>query len=174
MDYDVAIIGAGPAGYSAGVYAARSGLTSVLFDRGGGGGRAGLSPRIENYAGFELIPGVELMEKMKQHASKYVVLHPFEEVREILSSEGSFSIRTVKQSYEVSALILCTWYGTQDIGDSRGEGVPRPWCKLLCHLRWVLLQRETGCSHGWWQHRDHGGVVLKTARMQGGDVDPSA
>ncbi len=108
MDYDVAIIGAGPAGYSAGIYAARSGLTSVLFDRGEGGGRAVLSPRIENYAGFDLIPGVELMEKMRQHASKYVMLQPFEEVREVVSSEGLFSVKTSKRSYEVSALILCT------------------------------------------------------------------
>lgn len=108
MDYDVAIIGAGPAGYSAGIYAARSGLTSVLFDRGEGGGRAVLSPRIENYAGFELIPGVELMEKMKQHASRYVTLHQFEEVRDIVSSNVSFSIRTTKQSYEANAIILCT------------------------------------------------------------------
>lgn len=108
MDYELAIIGAGPAGYSAGIYAARSGLTSVLFDRGEGGGRAVLSPRIENYAGFELIPGVELMEKMKQHASRYVTLHQFEEVRDIVSSDGSFSVRTAKQSYEVNAIILCT------------------------------------------------------------------
>jgi len=108
MDYDVAIIGAGPAGFSAGIYAARSGLTSILFDRGEGGGRAVLSPRIENYAGFELIPGVELMEKMKQHASRYVTLHQFEEVRSVVSSEGSFSVRTAKQSYKIHALILCT------------------------------------------------------------------
>jgi len=108
MDYELAIIGAGPAGYSAGIYAARSGLKPILFDRGEGGGRAVLSPRIENYAGFELIPGAELMEKMKQHASRYVTLRPFEEVREIISSDVSFSVRTTKQSYEVNAVILCT------------------------------------------------------------------
>jgi len=108
MDFEVAIIGAGPAGFSAGIYAARSGLKAVLFDRGEGGGRAMLSPRIENYAGFEIIPGVELMEKMKQHASKYITMHPFEEVREITSSEVSFSVRTTKHTYEVSALIFCT------------------------------------------------------------------
>ncbi len=108
MDYDVAIIGAGPAGFSAGIYATRSGLTSVLFDRGEGGGRAVLSPRIENYAGFDLIPGVELMEKMKQHASRYVTLHPFEEVREVVSKDEMFSVETSKQSYGVSAVILCT------------------------------------------------------------------
>jgi thioredoxin reductase (NADPH) len=108
MDYDVAIIGAGPAGYSAGIYAARSGLKPVLFDRGEGGGRAVLSPRIENYAGFDLIPGVELMEKMKQHASKYIIVHQFEEVRGITSSDVSFTLQTSKQSYEVNAIILCT------------------------------------------------------------------
>jgi thioredoxin reductase (NADPH) len=108
MEYELAIIGAGPAGYSAGIYAARSGIKAILFDRGDGGGRAVLSPKIENYAGFELIPGVELMEKMKQHASKYITMHPFEEVQQITSSDDSFSLRTTKNTYEVSALILCT------------------------------------------------------------------
>jgi thioredoxin reductase (NADPH) len=108
MDYELAIIGAGPAGYSAGIYAARSGIKAVLFDRGEGGGRAVLSPKIENYAGFELIPGVELMEKMKQHAKKYVDMHLFEEIQHITASDKKFILKTTKGSYTVSAVIFCT------------------------------------------------------------------
>ena len=108
MDYELAIIGAGPAGYSAGIYAARSGIKTVLFDRGDGGGRAVLSPKIENYAGFESISGAELMEKMKHHASKYVTMHLYEEVKTIHRSTDKFTLETTKANYSVGAILLCT------------------------------------------------------------------
>ncbi|DAC72356.1 MAG TPA: thioredoxin-disulfide reductase [Thermoplasmata archaeon] len=108
MDYELAIIGAGPAGYSAVIYAARSGITTALFDRGDGGGRAVLSPKIENYAGFESISGMDLMAKMKQHASKYATMHLYEEVKTIQRSKDTFSIETTKEHYSVGAILLCT------------------------------------------------------------------
>jgi len=128
MDYELAIIGAGPAGYSAGIYAARSGIKTALFDRGDGGGRAVLSPKIENYAGFESIPGAELMEKMKHHASKYVTMHLYEEVKTIHPSAGMFTLETTKANYSVGAILLCTGteHKTLDIPGEKeflGKGV---------------------------------------------------
>jgi thioredoxin reductase (NADPH) len=128
MDYELAIIGAGPAGYSAGIYAARSGITTVLFDRGDGGGRAVLSPKIENYAGFESIPGMDLMQKMKQHASKYVTMHLYEEVKAIHGSAGAFTLETSKARYTIGAILLCTGteHKTLDISGEKeflGKGV---------------------------------------------------
>jgi thioredoxin reductase (NADPH) len=108
MNYELGIIGAGPAGYSAGIYAIRAGIKTAIFDRGDGGGRAVLSPKIENYAGFELISGVELMEKMKHHASKYVTFHLYEEVKKIEQSDNIFTIETGKGKYVVGAILLCT------------------------------------------------------------------
>lgn len=128
MDYELAIIGAGPAGYSAGIYASRSGINAALFDRGDGGGRAVLSPKIENYAGFESIPGSELMEKMKHHASKYAKLHLYEEVQTITSSGSTFILKTTKGTYTVGAILLCTGteHKTLDISGEKeflGKGV---------------------------------------------------
>ena len=108
MDYELAIIGAGPAGYSAGIYAARSGIKTILFDKSGGGGLAMLSPNIENYAGFESISGTELMEKMKQHASKYVEMKFYEEVKKIEKSNKKFTIGTDNGTYAVGAVLFCT------------------------------------------------------------------
>jgi thioredoxin reductase (NADPH) len=108
MDYELAIIGAGPAGYSAGIYAVRAGIKTVIFDRGDGGGRAVLSPKIENYAGFESISGMELMEKMKHHSSKYADIHFLEEAKKIERSGDKFTIETGKEKYTVSAILLCT------------------------------------------------------------------
>lgn len=109
MDYELAIIGAGPAGYSAGIYAVRAGIKTVLFDKGGGGGLVSISPNIENYAGFSSISGMELMEKMKEHAKNYVDLHLYEEVSFIEKKETSFFITTSEnKSYTVGAILIAT------------------------------------------------------------------
>ncbi|MBN1860692.1 MAG: thioredoxin-disulfide reductase [Candidatus Thermoplasmatota archaeon] len=108
MDYELAIIGAGPAGFSAAIYAKRSGISTVVFDRGGGGGLLQVAPNIENYAGFDSIPGIDLVEKMKQHAAKYADFHFYEEVKEITRSSPGFTIKTEKATYRVGAIILST------------------------------------------------------------------
>jgi len=108
MDYELAIIGAGPAGFSAAIYAVRAGIKTVVFDKGVGGGIAAVSPKIENYAGFKSISGMDLMEKMKQHASKYTDIHFNEEVKKIVKTNDKFMVETSKKSYLVKAIILCT------------------------------------------------------------------
>ena len=108
MDYELAIIGAGPAGYSAVIYAARSGIKTIILDKTGGGGLAILSPNIENYAGFESISGTELMEKMKNHASKYAKINFYEEVKNISKNKDKFIVETSKQKYTVGAVLFAT------------------------------------------------------------------
>jgi thioredoxin reductase (NADPH) len=108
MEYELAIVGAGPAGFSAAIYAKRSGISTVVFDRGSGGGLLQLAPNIENYVGFVSIPGIELVEKMKQHASKYADFHFYEDVKDITPSSTGFMITTEKATYQVGAVILCT------------------------------------------------------------------
>jgi thioredoxin reductase (NADPH) len=108
MEYELAIVGAGPAGFSAAIYAKRSGISTVVFDRGSGGGLLQLAPNIENYAGFVSIPGIDLVEKMKQHASKYADFHFYEDVKDITPSSTGFMITTEKATYQVGAVILCT------------------------------------------------------------------
>jgi len=107
MDYEVAIIGAGPAGYTAAIYAIRAGLKIIVLDKGLGGGLAAVSPNIENYPGFKSISGMELVEKMKQHASKYTKINFGEEVKNISQKKDLFTVQTDKKSYDVKAIILC-------------------------------------------------------------------
>jgi len=108
MKYELAIVGAGPAGYSAAIYAVRAGIETVVFDKGIGGGLASVSPNIENYPGFESITGMELMEKMKQHASRYTNIHFSEEVENVIKSDNGFVVKTINDSYNVKAVLLCT------------------------------------------------------------------
>ncbi|MGF3554431.1 MAG: thioredoxin-disulfide reductase [Thermoplasmatota archaeon] len=107
MDYELAIIGAGPAGFAAAIYAGRSGIKTAIFDKGLGGGLANFSPRIDNYPGFESISGMDLMEKMKQHAIKYTKFFFTEEVKKIKKTNDEFEITTDKKTYIVKAVILC-------------------------------------------------------------------
>jgi len=108
MDYELAIIGAGPAGYSAAIYAVRAGIKILILDKGLGGGLAAVSPNIENYLGFDSISGMELVEKMKKHAEKYTKINFNEEVKNITKTKDIFTVETSKKKYKVKAILICT------------------------------------------------------------------
>lgn len=69
--YDVIIIGGGPAGLSAGMYAKRAALKTVLIERGVFGGQMAITKEVENYPGIPDIGGFELSEKFLEHAKSY-------------------------------------------------------------------------------------------------------
>lgn len=128
MEFELAIIGAGPAGYSASIYAGRSGIKTITFDMMAGGGLASSTPRIENYAGFMSISGFELMENMQKQAGKYAQLQLLEEVQSIQKNNNMFTLVTSAQHYTCKAIILATGtrYRTLDIpGETTflGKGV---------------------------------------------------
>lgn len=106
-DYDVIIIGAGPAGLAAGIYAARAGLQCVILEKGVAGGQVLTSPNIENYPGFPEISGMKLMEVMAEHARKYVDIKEGEEVLRVRGGD-KFELMTVSGRYTCRALILST------------------------------------------------------------------
>lgn len=128
MDYELAIIGAGPAGYTAAIYAVRAGIKTLVLDKGFGGGLAAVSPNIENYPGFESISGMDLVEKMKQHASKYTKINFGEEVTNIKNNKDVFTIETDKQKYDVKTILLCMGTEYRKLGvpgeqELQGKGV---------------------------------------------------
>ena len=69
--YDVVIVGGGPGGLSAGIYAMRAALETILIEKGAVGGQVAISDAVENYPGFEHITGYELSQKFLQHAQSY-------------------------------------------------------------------------------------------------------
>ena len=71
VDFDVAIIGAGPAGMTAAVYASRAKKT-VMIERGMPGGQMANTEEVENFPGFEMITGPDLSTKMFEHAKNLV------------------------------------------------------------------------------------------------------
>jgi thioredoxin reductase (NADPH) len=87
--YDIAIIGAGPAGMTAAIYAGRAGKKVVIFDKDGFGGQIAKSPKVENIPGFLEISGADFAEKMyEQMMSLPSVNHTMEEVKLLQYKHG--------------------------------------------------------------------------------------
>jgi thioredoxin reductase (NADPH) len=82
--YDLVIIGGGPGGLSAGIYAMRAALKSVLIEKGLPGGQVAMSAEVENYPSYEHIGGSELSEKFAQHAKSYGLEMITREVKALL------------------------------------------------------------------------------------------
>ena len=106
--YDIIIIGAGPGGLTAGIYAGRQGTKNLILDRDLAGGIGREVPEMENYPGFDNISGLELIEKMKSQAIKNCELHEMEEVTEITknNTEYRFTVKTNKDEYQSKTVIL--------------------------------------------------------------------
>jgi thioredoxin reductase (NADPH) len=106
-EFDVVIIGGGPAGMSAGIYAKRAGLECIVLEKGVPGGQVLTSPNIENYPGFPDIPGMKLMDIMADHARRYVDIKEGEEVLRVRGGE-KFEVITNSGRYIARAIILTT------------------------------------------------------------------
>ena len=97
--YDIIIVGAGPGGLTAGIYAGRQGTKTLILDKGLAGGIGREVPLMENYPGFDTISGFELVEKMKLQCMKYVELHENEIVKNIEKNNDNFLVTTHKDEY---------------------------------------------------------------------------
>jgi len=115
-EVDVAIIGGGPAGLSAGIYATRAGLNAIIIDKGNAGGLAEEAPYVENYLGYKGIKGEELVKKFKEHAVDYLEISERNEVREIIKEEGTYLIKAEKGDYRARAIIFATGTTHKNLG----------------------------------------------------------
>jgi len=116
MDYELAVIGAGPAGVAAGIYAVRAGISTIVLEEKLVGGQITISPWIENYPGFENISGMELADIFKNHLTKYIEPNELEPVIDISKKGDEFHITTDKGTYQVKALILATGAEYRNLG----------------------------------------------------------
>ena len=106
-EYDIIIIGAGPGGLTAGIYAGRQGTKNLILDKSLAGGLGREVPEMENYPGFPSISGLELTKTMKEQAEKNCELHENEEVLEITKTD-KFQVKTDRDTYLTKTIILAT------------------------------------------------------------------
>ena len=117
IEKSLIIIGGGPAGLTAGIYAGRSQLRPVVIVGQSFGGQAGTTNDMENYPGFpEGIGGMALVEQMANHAMRFGAEVAYEEVTSVNLKTWPFEIKTYGATYRAQSIIICTGTSPRKLG----------------------------------------------------------
>lgn len=119
--FDVIVVGGGPCGLSACVYACRSGLKTLLLETFACGGQMLNSHEVKNYPGFSSVSGVELAQQMLLQAQQLGVQIGYERVVDIQSHGTQKVVKTAKHSYVAGAVILALGAKPKKLGIDREE-----------------------------------------------------
>lgn len=127
--YDVIIVGGGPGGYSAALYCARAGLTTLVLEKLSPGGQMATTSQVDNYPGFdEGIDGYVLGEKMLEGAERFGATTQYAEVTNLFLKETPKRIVTTEGDFTAKAVILAMGASPKELGlpgelELRGKGV---------------------------------------------------
>ena len=126
--YDVIIIGAGPAGLTAAIYAGRAELRTLLLERGFPGGQVLNTYEVDNYPGMPMLSGMELAAKMHEHASAYGIEMLTDEVIDLELGDPIKIVRTVSSEYRAKTVLFTAGAAWRKLGvpgeeELRGRGV---------------------------------------------------
>jgi len=127
--YDVIIIGSGPAGLTAAIYAGRAKYETLVVAGITYGGQLMLTEEVENFPGFpEAILGPELMDKMRKQAERFSVKFLFQDASAVDFSSKPFKVKVGSQVFEAKSVIIATgasprWLGLESEARLRGRGV---------------------------------------------------
>jgi len=118
QEKDLVIIGGGPAGLTAAIYAARAGLSCVVIEKSNLGGQVAITPVVENYPGFMRVGGKSLVDLISQQAAQYADIHVGEQVSEAARDrhDGRIYLKTDRAIYISRGLLLATGVGSRALG----------------------------------------------------------
>ena len=115
--YDLIIIGGGPGGYTAALYGARAGLSTLILEKLSAGGQMALTHKIDNYPGFpEGVDGFELAESMQQQAERFGAVTEYAEVYRADLNAQPKVIETSEGNFLGRAVIVATGAGPRELG----------------------------------------------------------
>ena len=130
VEVDLVIVGGGPAGLTAGIYAERSGLNAAVIERGALGGQVALTPTVENYPGLTQVGGKTLVDIMVTHALEYTTIFPGEDVIDIKIG-SPFEVNTSRRRFLAKTILLATGASHRHLGvpgESRLSGRGVSYC----------------------------------------------
>jgi len=114
--YDVVIVGGGPAGLTAGIFAAKRKLNALVLEAGEPGGQPLYAFWIENYTGFNKIEGKELAKRFVEHAKEAGVQLKKEEVHSIEKKGSNFAVKTHDAEYEAKSIVIASGAKCRNLG----------------------------------------------------------
>ncbi|MBN1504314.1 MAG: thioredoxin-disulfide reductase [Candidatus Eisenbacteria bacterium] len=129
MRFDVLVIGAGPAGLTAGLYVSRAGWRAACLERLAPGGQAALTSRVDNYPGFdEPVSGFELCRRMEAQAKRFGVEVVQGEAQGLAVAAGSVVVRSAEATLRADAVVVASGARPRELGvpgetELRGKGV---------------------------------------------------
>lgn len=116
-NFDVIIIGSGPAGYTAGTYTSRARLKTLIISGSMPGGQLMTTSEVENYPGFPNgIFGPELMMNMRQQAERFGAIVVDDEVTKVNFQQNPFTITTYSKEYQCKSVLVCTGASPRKLG----------------------------------------------------------
>ena len=154
------ILGSGPAGLTAAIYAARAGLAPIVVQGIQPGGQLTITTDVENYPGFaDVIQGPWLMEQMQKQAEHVGTQMVWDHVNEVDLSQRPFRLKGDAGTYVGDTLVIATgaqarWLNLPSEERLKGKGVSR-----LRDLRRLLLSRQEGDRDRRRQHRGRGSAL---------------
>ena len=119
--YDIVIVGGGPAGLAAAIYARRAGKSALVLEKNGFGGQIAWSPRVENYPGVAAISGAELSDRMFGQALEMGAEADLAEVTGLAREGALWRVETPEGDYLARAVILATGARHRRLGVEREE-----------------------------------------------------
>ena len=121
MTYDLLVIGSGPAGVTASIYAARANKSVLVIEKEAFGGLITHSPKIENYPGFPSISGLELADQFISQAMNLGVNFEFDNIKEVIKTKEGFTLVGENGQYNGLTVIIATGSKHRHLGLPKEE-----------------------------------------------------
>lgn len=145
--FDIIIIGGGPAGLTAAIYARRAGKSVLVLEKASVGGQIASSPKVDNFPGIPGVSGAELADRLYNQADALGARIELEEVLEIQNSSPK-TVVTDYNSYTSTALILATGMKHRTLGLSREETLPGISFCAVCDGAFYIGKDAAVCGGG--------------------------